>query len=307
VLLYLVFRNISISDVLLSIGNASSQYILPVCIVFVSSFILRAHRWRILFEQNIPLRWIELFKAQMIGYLANNVLPARAGEIVRAYILGNSCGIAKSKVFGTVIVERIMDLLSALLLLAVLLLVYPLPLWVKRSGILLSLILLAGVGFLLMLISFGESLVKMCRRFLKFLPDKFLQKLIIICRNFIEGVKGFKHKWGALQFSAYTASIWVLEILFTLLIARSFGIFLSFGESMLVILLIGIGAIIPSAPGSIGTYELFGISALKLLGITGSEAVGFILVMHAAVLLGTSLLGAGCIISHGYNIWKNVK
>ena len=257
VLLYLVFRNISISEVLKSIRNANSQYILPVCIVFVSSFILRAQRWSILFEQKIILRWIDLFKAQMIGYLANNVLPARAGEIIRAYILGNSCGIAKSKVFGTVIVERIMDLLAALLLLSVLLMIYPLPLWVKRSAILLGLIVFAGVGFLLMLISFGESLVKMCLRFLKFLPDKFLQKLIIICRNFIEGIKGLKHKWRALQFLAYTASIWILEILFTLLIARSFGISLSFGESMLVILIICIGSVIPSSPRDIVIYDFF--------------------------------------------------
>ncbi len=237
-----------------------------------------------------------LFGAMMIGYLANNVLPARAGDLVRAYALGNRENIAKSMVLGTVVVERIIDLMITLILLGAAFLFIPLPDWSINVGIGLSMLSLAALAFLIALNLVGKRLLQGVLRLLRFLPQGTLQRMEGLGEGFIRGVDPLRDMPRVLRFLSLSALIWLLEVSITYLTACAFDLPLGFAEALFVLLIIAIGTAIPSAPGFIGTYEFFGISALSLLGIVGGDALGFLLVLHAVTFLGTSLVGAACLV-----------
>lgn len=238
----------------------------------------------------------ELFGALMVGYLANNILPARAGDLVRAYSLGQRENIAKSTVLATVVVERVFDLVISLVLLGFALLFFPLPDWSHNIGIVLALISLTAIGFLVALNLAGTRLVQFIVRLLRFLPESILKRIEGIAEGFIRGVAPLSDAPRVLRFLALSSLIWFFEVGITYLMAQAFDLPIGLAESLFVLLIIAIGMAIPSAPGFIGTYEFFGISALSLLGIAGGNALGFILLLHAVSFLGTSIIGASCLI-----------
>jgi uncharacterized protein (TIRG00374 family) len=266
----------------------------PVAALILISLVGRSIRWGTLFPASPRLT--ELFGAMMIGYLANNVLPARAGDLVRVYALGNRESIAKSTVLGTVVVERVIDLMITLILLGVAFLFIPLPEWSVNVGIGLSILSLAALGFLIALNMAGKRLIQGVLRLLRFLPQSTLQRIESLGEGFIRGVDPLRDIPRVLRFLSLSALIWFIEVLITFLTARAFNLPLGFAEALFVLLIIAIGMAIPSAPGFIGTYEFFGISALLLLGIEGGDALGFLLVLHAVTFFGTSLVGAFCLV-----------
>lgn len=231
----------------------------------------------------------------MIGYLANNILPARAGEFVRAYVIGRREKIARSMALATVVVERVADLVMALLLLTFVLLFYPLPPWLKRAGIVVGLVALIAVFFLVLLNVAGTFVVQWFVRRLKFLPQNLLTRFESMGGGFVSGVSGLRHSWSALQFSGCTLLIWAVELLITISTARMFQLPVSIIEMLFVMLVIGLGTMVPSSPGYIGTYEFFAVNALGVLGVTGTAALSFAFMSHAITLLGASIVGAICL------------
>jgi hypothetical protein len=232
----------------------------------------------------------------MVGYLANNVLPARAGDLVRAYALGNRESIAKSTVLATVVVERVADLMITLVLLGAAFLFTPLPDWSINVGIVLSVLSLVALGFLVALNIAGMRLVEGIVRHLRFLPQSTRQRIEGIGQGFVRGVEPLRNFPRVLRFLSLSALIWFLEAAITFLTAQAFNLPLGFAGALFVLLIIAIGMAIPSAPGFIGTYEFFGINALLLMGVSGGDALGFLLVLHAITFLGTSIVGASCLV-----------
>jgi uncharacterized protein (TIRG00374 family) len=278
-----------------ALQKANYWFLLPVVVLILVSLVGRSIRWGMLFAAHPSPRWKELFVAMMVGYLANNILPARAGDLVRAYSLGKRENIAKSTVLATVVVERVVDLVITLVLLGAAFLFTPLPEWSRDVGILLALLSLTAVGFLIALNRMGARLIQAILRLLRFLPENVIRRMEGLGEGFIRGVAPLSDVRRVLKFLAMSGLIWFLEVVITYLTAQAFNLPLGFLQSLFVLLIIAIGMAIPSAPGFIGTYEFFGVSALLLLGITGGEALGFLLVLHAITFLGTSILGAGCL------------
>lgn len=272
--------------------EANYWFLLPVTGLIILSLIGRSIRWGTLLTSSPAPRKKEVFGALMVGYLANNILPARAGDLVRAYALGNREGIAKSTVLATVVVERVADLMITLILLGSAFLITPLPDWSSDVGIFLALLSLAALGFLVALNLFGMRLVQAIVRLLRFLPQSMLRRFEGIGEGFIRGVEPLRDVRRVIRFLALSSLIWLMEVTITYLTARAFSLPLGFAGALFVLLIIAIGMAIPSAPGFIGTYEFFGLSALLLLGIEGGDALGFLLVLHAVTLVGTSIIGA---------------
>ena len=294
-LLVWVLRAFDLAEVVRALQAANYLYLLPVLVLIVLNFSLRALRWGTLFgDAKVPC-WSSLFVAMMIGYLANNILPARAGELVRAYVLGQREGAAKSTVLATVVVERVADLMVALLLLAAVLLFYPLPAWLGRVGIVVGAVGLAALAFLALLNLWGLPLVTWIVHLLRFLPKNLLRQIEAVGSGFVAGVSGLRNGRRALRFLGYTVLIWLMEVATTFLIARAFDLPVTVGGSLFVMLVVALGTMVPSSPAYIGTYEFFGANALALLGVTGGKSLSFVLMMHAVTFAGASLIGALCL------------
>ena len=280
--------------------TANFLYLIPAAFVFGFDLVMRAGRWGTLFDGDCRPGARSLFIAYMIGYFANNVLPARSGDLVRAYVLGEREGASKSMVLATVVVERIADLFVTILLLSFLLLLHPIPEWPARVSILLA--VLGGSALLSMVIlaRWGAVLVRRVLKRIRFLPANLLEKIGAAGANFILGISGLRRKRNLTLFLTYTTVIWLSEIGLVWLFGLMFSLPLAFGGALFVLLSTAISMAIPSSPGSIGTFEIFTVNALKLLGITGADGLSFALLMHATTLLESSVIGVACLMESGY-------
>jgi hypothetical protein len=278
-----------------ALREANYWLLIPVSLLILISFVSRATRWSKLFEASSEPRWQSLFRSLMVGYLANNVLPARTGDLVRAYALRRDAGIAGSTAFATVVVERVVDLVVTLILLGGAMLFFPLPGWSGGVGLILGLISLCAVGFLIVLNIKGVNLIQRITGCLRFLPPNLVRRANTIGEGFVKGVESLQEYRRVVEFLIMTGFIWLIEIGITFIMARAFNLPLGFGEALFVILIIAIGIVVPAAPGAIGTYEFFGVTALDLLGVSSGGALGFLLALHAVTFVGSSLIGAICL------------
>lgn len=279
-----------------ALGEAEHWYLLPVAALTLFNYGARSLRWGTLFGRGESPRGRSLFVALMIGYLANNVLPARAGEFVRVYVLSRREGLARSTALATLVVERVVDLIVLLALLAFVLLAYPFPDWLRRAGVVVGVAGLAGVASLVVLNVRGAALVGWAVRRLKFLPAALVGRIEAVGHGFVGGVSGLRHGgWRAAAFLGYTALVWALELAATVLVARMFGLPVTATGMLFVMLVVGLGTMIPSSPGYVGTYEFFATGALAAIGVTGGPALGFAVTMHAVTFMGASAVGALCL------------
>lgn len=268
--------------------------------LLLPNFALRAMRWRALFPEGMQPRLVGAFAATMVGYLFNNLLPARAGELVRIHMIGKREQLPRSAALGTVVVERTLDLLVLLALLAFVLFSQSLPGWAAHAGKMVAALALAALGCIVLLGLLGEWAIGFAVHLLGFLPPRITQRLDVSGRAFISGVSAVLRASHLVYFFALSAATWALELLLVYTLAQAFGLNLGYINLLFVMLAIALGTMVPASPGYIGTFEFFGVSALSLLGITGSTALGFVVTLHAILLLGSSLVGTACVIWYGW-------
>jgi uncharacterized protein (TIRG00374 family) len=279
---------------------ADWRWLLAAPLLLVPNWLLRAARWRGLFPAEFKPRLSSAFIATMTGYLFNNLLPARAGELMRVHWIGRRDRLPRSTALGTVVVERTLDLLVLLALLALVLFSHPLPSWATHAGKVVALAAAAGLAVLVLLGLAGERMVGLTLPWLGFLPAALVRRLDVSGRAFLGGVSPILRAASLLGFAGLTAMIWLLELAMVQLLAYSFALPLTPGGTLFVMLAMALGTMVPASPGYIGTFEFFGLSALALLGISGSAALGFVVALHAVLLLGTSAAGAACTAYYGW-------
>ncbi len=285
-----------------SIALLNPLYLFPVSCLILLSFAIRAQRWRLLVEHQPPIRFSSSFSALMLGYLWNNLLPARAGDVVRIFELGRTERISRTKILATLVTERVFDLAATLALAAMVLMSYPaLPDWLSKSGILV--VLLAGAAIAVLLVAhftgrrwIGPAVAFCAHR----LPEAIGQKVTQMVGSALEGIAGIFRMWRAVYFILLTLLIWFVEVGIVFLIAHSIGVPLAPGNALFVLLFIAIGSMVPSSPGFVGTFEFFGTTGLALIGIKGPTALAFIVLLHIVLLLGSTLIGIVCLLRRNH-------
>jgi uncharacterized protein (TIRG00374 family) len=286
-----------LGGVIAALRTARLEPLVPVPLLMVIGFSLRVQRWRLLLAAKAPVRFGNAFRAVMIGYLFNNLMPARAGELVRAHILGRSEGISRTLAFATIVVEKAGELVFMLGLLSLVSLLYPaLPGWFKHAGLLLGAItIFMGTVFVVVHLRGIAFLAALSNLMSRVLSPHRVQRFQTISSAFLRGLSGLFDGLRMLAFFSVTAIIWTIEVLILHFVALAFGHTIPLGNLLFVFLAIAVGTIVPSAPGFVGTYEFFGVSALSVIGVTGPSALGFVIGVHAITLLGSSALGMLCL------------
>ncbi|MBU0515345.1 MAG: flippase-like domain-containing protein [Proteobacteria bacterium] len=276
-------------------------------VVFLFSFWLRALRWHYLLA---PIKRISsgpLFSALMIGFMANNLLPAHLGELVRAYVLGRRESVSKSSVLATVVVERIFDGLTILTLFLVSIFFFlepsslvinfergtggfwnwiagPAPLadYLSPAGSLdLRLLALLVLAFYLVAMA-GVIVIRVRRRWVlgpaewccRFLPAALGQRVIGLLGSFVEGLR-FNRGRDLFWIVFYSFGVWLTLGFHVWLLCWSLGIDLGFAGAVFVEMAIAIMVMIPAAPGYVGTHQLAGATSLGLLRVPAGPAGAF--------------------------------
>ena len=299
VFLWVALRGLSIAELLSILPGLNYWWLLPGVGVYFLAVWARSWRWRYLLNpvKSIPTR--SLFPVVCIGYAGNNIFPARAGEVLRAAVLKRREEVAISASLATIIVERIFD--GVVMLGFVFLNLSELSGLTSGSGFIGSIrtlalggaILFLGVLAVVMLAAMfpkqASSIVKMMIE--KLLPKRFQENAIDIAERFLGGLEALRSPKDAVMVLLTSVVIWLLETLKYWFVMQAFPFEVSFFALMLMNGIVNLATTIPSAPGYVGTFDAPGIALLQAYDVKQVIAVGYTLVLHAALWFPITALG----------------
>jgi hypothetical protein len=301
VFMYFALNKLKLDEFWLAVKTANYWWILPGIAVYFVGVWVRAWRWHYLLGpiKKIPTR--VMFPVTCIGYMGNNIYPARAGEVLRAVVLKRREGVPISASLATVIVERIFD---GVVMLAFVFLNLPAlaKLADSDSGFLGNIQSLALIGtgiflgalvifllaamFPVVTLRFGQWLID------HLLPLKIREKTSGIMHKFLDGLASLRSPVNILMVFLTSVVIWLLETIKYWFVMHAFSFTVNFFALMLLNGIANLATTIPSAPGYIGTWEAVTKAVLVAFGVAGSEALAYAVVLHVALWLPITLLGA---------------
>ncbi len=280
VLLYLSVRGVDWGSVVRIIAGAHWPYVIAAVGTIAFSLFWRAMRWRILLNAETRFPVATVFWATSVGYLGNNFLPARAGEVIRSLLISRRSSLSRTYVFTTAIGERMMDVIALVLFSSLALLTLDRkPGWMKDlSG---TMAVSAAIGAILVVIlpHTGGLLEKVLLRLP--LPAGLRKFLLRLTEQVLLGLRAF-HDWGRFaRFVVLTVVIWLSDSLGTILGARALGLTIPFPVAVLLLTGLGLGSALPSTPGYVGIYQFVAVTVLTPFGISRDAALAYILVYQA--------------------------
>ena len=295
--LFIILRNVNLNELVTALKNADYIWLLPNIFFVVLAMYQRAERWKYMLRPIAIVKYKTLLAATCIGFMANNVLPLRLGEFVRAYSLSKQDNrITKSASLATIFVERmVFDLLALLLILGAILAAFPIKLMQDSNyklGALLSLaIAMAGLLFAVIIVLKPEGSGRLMTKYLFFLPDFIKDKIELTVIKFSKGLLFLKRWKETLWVSAHTMLIWLCMGISNIFIFYAFGFDLPIYASYVLLIVVSISILIPSSPGFIGVYHAGVVFTLSRFGIDTNNAVSCALVLHAAQFVPITLMG----------------
>lgn len=296
--LFLLFRSIDGARLMAALRAMDGRFLVPAVASTLLSYYLRAWRWKLLLEAEKDASMGNLFPATTIGYMANNLLPARIGELVRVYVLGEREGIDKGTVFASLVLDRLFDGFSVLCILLLTLFTLRFPgddggvrTALVTGGYLTVVAYLAILGFLILLKRRTASTLHLAGRLLKPFPARVSEKVIPLLGSFIGGIRLAPRAGNLVGLVVSSALIWLFALWPIDLALRSFGIVLPPTASLFIMVLLVVAVMLPASPGYIGTYHYACFKALTTFGVAGEQALGVALVIHAINFFPITFLG----------------
>jgi uncharacterized protein (TIRG00374 family) len=282
------------------IKSANYWWILPGIAVYFIAVWVRAWRWHYLLKPIKEIPTTTMFPITTIGYMGNNIYPARAGEVLRAVILKRREGVAVSASLATIIVERIFD--GVVMLAFVFINLPELARLTSASGFVGNIqqvaiygtaAFVAALVIFLLAAMFPVVTARIGQWFIeRFLPARLREQVTGIMHKFLDGLAALRSPLNILMVFVTSVIIWLFETLKYWFVMHAFGFSVSFFALMLMNGIVNLATTIPSAPGYIGTFDAPGIAVLSAYGVNQATAAGYTLTLHAALWIPITLLGA---------------
>lgn len=290
--LVIALRNLRLDAVWTEMRNAQYGWILPGVAVYFLGVWARTWRWDYLLRplKRIPLR--RLFPVVVIGYMGNNVYPARAGEVIRAYVLRRREGVSVSASLATVVVERVFDGLVMLVFVFVGLPFMPMPGWLQGMIVGASLLFFGALA-LFMILALKVEWAEVVYGWIidRVLPARFRASVRGFADRFMTGLHSLRSGRGVLMLFVTSIVIWLAETVKYWFVMHAFDFSVPFWVLMLMNGVVNLATTIPSSPGYVGTFDAPGIEILSIFGVERNLAASYTLVLHAALWLPITLLG----------------
>jgi uncharacterized protein (TIRG00374 family) len=294
---FLAFHDVDWSETMRALVGANGTIVFLGAIVGLGGFVVRAFGWKFLLVPVEHLSGRRLFTPVAIGYMANNLLPARVGEFARAYVVGRRENVSKSAALATIVIERIFDGLTLLLILAVISLYFPFPPWVKESGALVA----AALFLLAVALALVAAKIELVIRVIDLVVGPFLPGMAVQLksqfRNFVVGLDLKNHYPTVLLALLFTFLRWTFEACIYLSVIYALGLEhrVPIHGALFVMVAVNIACMIPQAPGFIGSVQIACIQALSVFGIDRETAVAYSLLVHAAFFFPITIVGLVCL------------
>jgi glycosyltransferase 2 family protein len=282
--IYLVTQAISVGGTAEVLGRARWEAIVFTVGLLAGDIVIRGLRWRGLLAPIAELPRLTVLAHLLVGYLANNVLPARLGEAARAFSLGDREGLSRTAVIGSVVVERLLDI--GVLAVAVFIGV---AFVTSASAFVLAAVtgLLVGAGGLV--IAFVIAGMGPHRRWLDRVPAGRVRSIL---HGLINGLSVIRSAGALTQAIILTAIAWAVTGTAFSAAGSAVGLHLSIPEALLFAAAVNLATAIPAGPGYVGTFELAAISVSAAIGISPVTGLAMGVIVHIATLFLTTLGGA---------------
>ena len=306
--LFLALRGLKLDEFIRDIQQADLIWILPGIALYFLAVGVRTWRWSYLLRPMKRVPVPQLFPVVVIGYMGNNIYPARIGEILRAYVLRRNESVPMSSSLATVLIERIMD---GIVMLAFVLI--GLPRVPNLSQTVVNGIFVAGGLFAIATLAFFWLALypQMADRLAhavitRIVPHRYQQSLLGMTQKFVQGAQALRSPRDLLVIVISTVVVWLLETGKYWFVARAFSLGLPFDGLMLVNGISNLFTIIPGAPGAVGTFDAGGILGATALGVDPSTAAAYVLTLHVVLWLPVTALGAFYMLREGLR-WSDLQ
>ena len=312
--LYLALRGLGINEIWEPLKSARYWWLLPGVAVYFVGVWVRSWRWHYLLRPVKAVSTPRMFPIVAIGYMGNNIYPARAGEILRAVVLKRKEDISISASLATIVVERVFD--GVVMLGFVFLNLPELATLTTTSGFVGNIQTLtlwgsaAFIGVLAVFLAaamFPTRAEKVIGKLIQiFLPERIQEKVSEIMERFLNGLESLRSPREAIMVLITSIVIWMLETGKYWFVMHAFDFEVSFFALMLMNGIVNLATTIPSAPGYVGTFDAPGIAVLTAYGVDQGIAAGYTLVLHAALWMPITVLGAYFMLKEGIR-WQAGK
>ncbi len=298
------FRQFNWTEFIGSLQGVKYWYLLGGMTLQLIAIWFRALRWKwlLLPIKNVPMR--TTFDATIIGYFGNSVLPVRMGELLRAYIVANHSSISVAQVVGSLVVERLLDVLGVVILALIFLFnfeIINIPNWFIISIVLATLILFGS----LFLISNKQNNWDFIKKRKHLFQSKIGTKIYSFLKNMITGLSVINKAPNKIGVYGFILVLWAMYYLSFTLVVKSVGLGLNWVDSGVLFLLLSLAISIPAAPGYIGTYHATGVAALtNIYNIGLSDSQAFIVLAHAVNFVPIVIVGALFFLHNSVNFSK---
>ena len=305
------FRQADLSQVWREIREAKPWALALLLGITGLTYLLRALRWQFLLRPLGPTRLSQAFRTTVMGFAANTVLPLRAGEMVRPYLLARREGLSVPATITTIILERLLDLMTVLVFLGLFVVFFDPGLdrvnaAVYKSVKLGGLVGALGSGAVLLVLGLNavrpvltHRLVDAC---LRVIPVRFRSRLSALIYGLLDGLAVTRDLTRLAQAIALSFPLWLSIATGIWLVTVAFHMTVPFTGSFLIMALLTVGVAAPT-PGAVGGFhEAFRIGTAVFYGVDNDRAVGAAIVLHAASFIPVTLLGGLFMMQDGLNL-----
>lgn len=289
--LYLAFRKADAGALAAGLRTADLADIFLAVVPLYLGYAVRTLLWQKIISVSKKVDFFSAFSSLIIGFFANNVLPGRAGEFIRAYILGAREDMRTTFVLGTITVERLFDVITLLLFLIFPAFLFSMPDWAEHIAVTTCMVLLIVLATVYLAVFKQGSFLDKLRRALFFLSDSKSRFVVSKLDSFTSGLGVLKNPGLVLTIFVLSLLTWLLMALYMFFTLQSMDIDIPGYGVFFALSIINLGVIIPSSPGYIGTYQFLCVIALSAFSVDKEAALGFSIISHALWYLPLTALG----------------
>ena len=298
-LLWWVFKGVNWADVRRDLSGANIPLVVLSVIVATTIFPLRAIRWRPILDPIAPRLPIgPLWRATAMGFMANSILPARAGELVRAYVLSRETTVPFSAAFASLVVDRVFDALIVILLMVLAMFDPRFPSDTLVAGRPASNYAGSGVVVLVVVavalyavVFFPARLIGLYEGFARRVAPRYEERGRALLRSFADGLSVLRHPGRFAIVFFWALCLWLTQSLAFWIMFRALGIGAPFSAALFVNGLIMFAVALPSTPGYFGPFEVAAVAGLAIYGVDRSLAVAWALTFHVLTLVPITVIG----------------
>jgi hypothetical protein len=296
VALVVVLNRVDLAAVSQVLAGTDPTFVMAVLGATCVDLTVRTLRWQVLLAPIRRVAFVHTLGYLLIGYLANNLLPGRVGELVRSHYVGDREGFSRASALGTIVVERTLDVAVLVVIASGAILILDI-----RGAV--ATAVLVGLGLAgLLIAAIGVALVAHRMPFadkLSSLVDRWptVRRVAGRLRTGVAVAGKPRTLAGA---TAWTFVAWAATVVGVVAAAHAVGVSLTWSEATLWASGVALSMVIPAGPGNLGTYELAGVQIAAMFGIPADEAFGMTILVHVSVIFITSLGGAVALLSLGW-------